>query len=73
MPFFLARNGGILPDWTKGLRVEFVLIALVLQALVFGFFCGYIAQEKGRGYGDWFALGAYFSDRGRLFQSDRAR
>jgi formylglycine-generating enzyme required for sulfatase activity len=61
MPCFLARDGGILPDWTKGLNVEFVLIALVLQALVFGFFCGYIAQEKGRRYGSWFALGFFFS------------
>ena len=41
--------------------MEFVLIALVLQALVFGFFCGYIAQEKGRSYGSWFALGFFFS------------
>ena len=41
--------------------MEFVLIALVLQAFVFGFFCGYIAQEKGRSYGSWFALGFFFS------------
>ncbi len=41
--------------------MAFVLIALVLQGLVFGFFCGYIAKEKGRSYGSWFALGFFFS------------
>lgn len=39
----------------------FVLIVLVLQGLIFGFFCGYIASEKGRNYGSWFALGFFFS------------
>jgi formylglycine-generating enzyme required for sulfatase activity len=41
--------------------VGLILFALVLQALVFGFFCGYIAREKGRSYGSWFALGFFFS------------
>ena len=55
-----GHRGGWLVG-TKGLDVAFVLIALVLQGLVFGFFCGYIAKEKGRSYGSWFALGFFFS------------
>lgn len=41
--------------------MEFVLIAFILQALVFGFFAGYIAREKGRSFGSWFVLGFLFS------------
>jgi len=44
--------------------MEFLLLLIplwVIQAFVFGFFCGYIAQEKGRSYGSWFALGFFFS------------
>ena len=41
--------------------MEVVLIALVFQALVFGFFAGYIAGEKGRSFGTWFVLGFFFS------------
>ena len=37
------------------------LILLVLQGLVFGFFCSYIAKEKNRDQSSWFWLGFCFS------------
>lgn len=41
--------------------MEFILIAVLIQAIVFGLFCGYIAKEKGRSYEGWFVLGFFFS------------
>lgn len=38
-----------------------LLVCLLAQALAFGFFCAYIAREKGRGQGNWFLLGFLFS------------
>lgn len=41
--------------------MEGILLLLVIQAFVFGFFCSYIAKEKGRSSGSWFFLGLCFS------------
>lgn len=41
--------------------MEVVLIALIIQGLVFGFFCSYIAKEKNRDGTAWFWLGFLFS------------
>jgi hypothetical protein len=42
--------------------VELALLAIwFIQGLVFAFFCGYIAEEKGRSSGTWFLLGFFFS------------
>ena len=42
--------------------MEFILIIVLLcQALIFGYFCSYIAKEKGRSGSDWFWLGFFFS------------
>jgi len=38
-----------------------IFIVLLIQALIFGFFCSYIAGEKNRSKGNWFALGFLFS------------
>lgn len=41
--------------------MEALILVLLLQAVICGLFCGYIASEKGRSYGAWFALGFFFS------------
>lgn len=41
--------------------MEVVLLILVIQGLVFGFFCSYIAREKNRDGTSWFWLGFFFS------------
>ena len=41
--------------------MEFLLLIFIVQGVIFGFFCGYIAEEKGRSYSNWFALGFCFS------------
>lgn len=41
--------------------MEYLLFALLIQGLVFGFFCSYIAKEKNRGGINWFCLGFFFS------------
>ena len=41
--------------------MEIVLIALIIQGIVFGFFCSYIAKEKNRDGTAWFWLGFLFS------------
>lgn len=41
--------------------MEFIFIALVIQGLVSGFFCSYIAGEKNRNKVGWFWLGFCFS------------
>lgn len=46
------RDVALLPSLFAGLFV---------QALIFGFFCSYIASQKGRSQGGWFALGFAFS------------
>jgi hypothetical protein len=38
-----------------------IVFLVVLQALACGLFCRYVAQEKGRNYRVWFALGYFFS------------
>jgi hypothetical protein len=40
---------------------KLLLLLLVIQAITFGFFCSYIAKEKGRDPGNWFLLGLCFS------------
>jgi len=37
------------------------LVVLIIQGLVFGFFCSYIAREKNRDGTSWFWLGFFFS------------
>lgn len=41
--------------------MEIILLILVIQGLVFGFFCSYIAREKNRDSASWFCLGFAFS------------
>ncbi|NDE11587.1 MAG: hypothetical protein EBZ95_13660 [Chitinophagia bacterium] len=41
--------------------MENILGWLLLQAIICGLFCGYIAGEKGRSFGNWFILGFFFS------------
>jgi len=41
--------------------VETILGWLLLQAIACGLFCGYIAGEKRRSFGNWFILGFFFS------------
>lgn len=41
--------------------MEIILLILIVQGLVFGFFCSYIAREKNRDSGSWFWLGFAFS------------
>lgn len=41
--------------------MEIIFIGLLIQALVFGFFCSYIAGEKNRSKSNWFVLGFLFS------------
>lgn len=41
--------------------MEAVLFILLIQGLVFGFFCSYIAREKNRDGASWFLLGFCFS------------
>ena len=38
-----------------------IVIALLIQGIVFGFFCGYVAGQKGRSTVTWFVLGFLFS------------
>ena len=38
-----------------------IFFFLLLQGCVFGFFCSYIAGQKGRDNGSWFVLGFFFS------------
>lgn len=41
--------------------MNLIVFCVLLQAIIFGTFAGYIAKEKGRGPGEWFALGFLFS------------
>ncbi len=41
--------------------VEVFLLLIVIQAVVAGSFCSYIAKTKGRGGFNWFLLGFFFS------------
>lgn len=41
--------------------MELPIWVLVIQSIVFGAFCGYIAFEKNRSHRVWFILGALFS------------
>ena len=40
--------------------MELLLVLFLVYALVFGFFCAYLAGEKGRSGGAWFFLGLIF-------------
>ncbi len=40
--------------------MELLLILFLVYALIFGFFCAYLAGEKGRSGGSWFFLGLVF-------------
>ncbi len=63
MAFFLTLTVSLLFTPTSGIEsgVGFVFLFLLLQALVFGFFTGWIADQKGRSNFNWFCLGFYFS------------
>lgn len=39
----------------------FILLLLLVQAIVFGAFCAFVAGQKNRGRGNWFILGFLFS------------
>jgi hypothetical protein len=41
--------------------LTFIIVVLLIQASIFGFFCAYLAGEKNRGQSDWFWLGFIFS------------
>lgn len=41
--------------------MSFVLFVLLVQGLIFGFFCAYIASQKNRDGLSWFLLGFLFS------------
>ncbi len=41
--------------------MESFWIIILLQAVIFGIFCSFIAKEKGRDGGNWFFLGFFFS------------
>jgi hypothetical protein len=41
--------------------MEFLLIGVFIQAIVFGIFSGYIGSQKGRSGFTWFFLGLFFS------------
>ena len=40
--------------------MELVLVIVVVQGVVFGAFCSYLAMEKGKDGGTWFLLGLVF-------------
>ncbi len=41
--------------------MESIWVLILLQAIIFGFFCSFIAKEKKRDSGSWFMLGFFFS------------
>jgi len=41
--------------------METILIVIVLQAIIFGAFCSFIAKEKNRDSAGWFITGFFFS------------
>ena len=41
--------------------MEFLLFVLIVQSIIFGAFCSFIAGQKGRGKSNWFWLGFFFS------------
>ena len=43
-----------------------IVVAVVVQGLVFGGFCAYLAEQKGKDAGIWFLLGLVFGIIGLL-------
>jgi hypothetical protein len=43
-----------------------IVVAVVVQGLVFGGFCAYLAEQKGKDEGTWFLLGLVFGIIGLL-------
>ncbi|MEH6550070.1 MAG: hypothetical protein V7744_08810 [Pseudomonadales bacterium] len=41
--------------------MDLPIFLLLTQGVIFGFFCGFVAQEKNRSYRNWFILGFCFS------------
>jgi hypothetical protein len=41
--------------------MEIFLTVLIIQGIIFGGFCAFIASQKNRGSGSWFFLGFFFS------------
>ena len=51
----------LVEGWAQQADVELIWIALLIQAEVFGCFCGWMAKKKNRSHRTWFALGFFFS------------
>jgi formylglycine-generating enzyme required for sulfatase activity len=51
----------LVEGWAQQADVELIWIALLIQAEVFGCFCGWMAKKKNRSHRTWFALGFFCS------------